>query len=1012
MKQIAIYIRSHKYQVVAFVFCICFGIALILNVEQAGDSAWYWYAELLLRGKTLYTTLKVPFQPLMVLQTELFLVLLGKSWLASKVPALIYLLLYVSGMYFILARSKWRDWEKGVILLGGFFLSIGFEDFRFDDYHVLGSVFILYSLLLLLQLPSQITPRSLYIRTSFLGALIGLLFTTEMPYGLLLFGVAFFGILILARNSRYRSSAIFAGSAIITVLTVVHATGDSVGAWSSSTIFHASSIKGGRFELLLDPFKMVITAFNYVLTIGLYQAVLLLGLAVGAAVLSWSLTTHWRSGVKPGVVRWNHDNDGIIFLASSGFLTALIIAITLVRDLLHHTSAISSLMPQWFTLGLLGLGMIAFNSHLLKQMATLAQLRNWIMRALWFFAAVDVITAIVLLVVNDTFYAFVIVAFTVLIIYNLYQDPRHNLASLLVLIAAVLGIWAYTLGLPFTPLPSELLAATPSTALALIKFLGATLLVWIAFSQLADPAKRRPIFRQSIEYATATLFFLWQGFRIDGLTSDWVPYHRSYWTGPATFIRDGHWLLWDIPSQYGFLSELIIAKFPGATCDQSLYLVSAIALAAQALMLFAILRSYGKGIVNFIFAFTVSAAAFFSLDAGRYPFGGRLYPQIGLRFIWVEALLFIAYLIYRHPAWRTALHRLGFIVWAIGIMWSFESAAWVTVVWGGYILADIFLHDHLRSANWLATVRLRLWPFLAIPAAVILCLDTYYFIYLGHLPDWLSYVEFSALYLSNPAFRQPLNLVGPGWLLILAFGALLALWFVVYKNGRPKAAPLLATAWMTLWATSIYYFGEAFDNHVNALAGILGFIAAVVGGIYTRENLSRSAAGRLSLFSFAPFLIILLTFSFGNVTWNMLLPPYIKNVVRAMPPINGPLLRIIDAAGIKPSDKVILPQSITWTTLSAGVILPYLRVQGRNRALVAWLPVSPNGPYNMWFTLSPSRRQTYIDRFVKIEKRGGWIITPHSESATCNLFSSHKYFSPERTVSTNSYNATLCKFGN
>lgn len=190
-------------------FCLFFGVALIFNATQAGDNTWYWYAELLRNGKTLYGSLKVPFQPLMVLQTEFFLLLLGKSWLASKVPTMIYLVLYVLGMYFIISNPKWRDWEKGVVLLGGFPLSIGFEDFRFDDYHVLGSVFILFSLLLLFQLPSQIDSRSLYFRSSLLGVLVGLLITTGISYGILLFGATFFGIFILAKNSRYRSSAIF-----------------------------------------------------------------------------------------------------------------------------------------------------------------------------------------------------------------------------------------------------------------------------------------------------------------------------------------------------------------------------------------------------------------------------------------------------------------------------------------------------------------------------------------------------------------------------------------------------------------------------------------------------------------------------------------------------------------------------------------------------------------------------------------------------------------------------------
>jgi hypothetical protein len=38
--------------------------------------------------------------------------------------------------------------------------------------------------------------------------------------------------------------------------------------------------------------------------------------------------------------------------------------------------------------------------------------------------------------------------------------------------------------------------------------------------------------------------------------------HWSVFIGPAEMVRQGGWLLWDVPSQYGFLEYTLIVHFP------------------------------------------------------------------------------------------------------------------------------------------------------------------------------------------------------------------------------------------------------------------------------------------------------------------------------------------------------------------------------------------------------------------------------------------------------------------
>lgn len=64
---------------------------MIANSQAVAEGTWFWYAVIFRHGERLYSHLQLALQPLFVIETAGFMALLGKGWLASKVPALLHL---------------------------------------------------------------------------------------------------------------------------------------------------------------------------------------------------------------------------------------------------------------------------------------------------------------------------------------------------------------------------------------------------------------------------------------------------------------------------------------------------------------------------------------------------------------------------------------------------------------------------------------------------------------------------------------------------------------------------------------------------------------------------------------------------------------------------------------------------------------------------------------------------------------------------------------------------------
>lgn len=244
------------FQNVALIFCLLFGLAMIAFTQTAADGVWFWYATLFRNGHRLYGDLHLALQPLYVLETAPLLTILGNGWLVGKLPAIVHLVVYCVGLLLVARSSRLSDRQKALVFACAFFIGTNFMAYRFDDFHVIADTFQVYSLVLLLLLERTSGPsRRLYLVVA-LGIVCGLSLMTRLNDGAALFVAVAIAILCLVPSRRIRALALFSATAGLTVVSVVHLTGDSLHDWAANSIFKAAGIKGGAGHVLADPLQL------------------------------------------------------------------------------------------------------------------------------------------------------------------------------------------------------------------------------------------------------------------------------------------------------------------------------------------------------------------------------------------------------------------------------------------------------------------------------------------------------------------------------------------------------------------------------------------------------------------------------------------------------------------------------------------------------------------------------------------------------------------------------------
>lgn len=459
-------------------------------------------------------------------------------------------------------------------------------------------------------------------------------------------------------------------------------------------------------------------------------------------------------------------------------------------------------------------------------------------------------------------------------------------------------------------------------------------------------------------------------------------YHWSFWVGPVESIRQGGWLLWDVPSQYGFLSVLLPSLLPTANGWEAIYLFQAGLYLITAIAIYVAIASLRPGIVPRLVALAFTGTAYFFrprtfaliIPAQDTPAGGPM------RFFWCYAmLLVIVWKYYRGDKVRDRTFAIvGCVVWLMSVAWSAESAIYTTVAWAAaytvFLLQRFFAaratdsSSGLRARNLVAGLAL---PIIAIVIGIALVMLVYK-AGDGHSPDWRSYYEYALLF-SGGYSALPADPRGAVWYLVVLFivASAIVVRFVVREPASPKLVVAVG-AWGTIWAISSYFVSRSHPVNLLSLVPLLIFSTAIM--LHLLRSGASDAWSNLLTFVTAPLLAMPILITLAHAGFPNLLfreQSTMSKLTVQVPAMDSSLARLAQTARIRPSDRVLY--------LSEGKFLmprsPSLDTDGKAEiSHHAWAPE----PFEVIGTLPVARRDLYLTRYQH-RQGAGWLIEKKSE---------------------------------
>lgn len=467
-------------------------------------------------------------------------------------------------------------------------------------------------------------------------------------------------------------------------------------------------------------------------------------------------------------------------------------------------------------------------------------------------------------------------------------------------------------------------------------------------------------------------------------------YHWGFWTGPIEQLRQGGWLLYDTPSQYGFLSILTPTAFPGSAW-QSFWFFQCLNYAIVALAMFVVFRRMRGGVVNVLLAgAVVFTTLFFRPRTADLILASQMTPSGGpVRFVWCFALL--AYLLHAHDEARSPTRQRGMwqyplpghVIWLLAVAWSFEAAIYCTAIWFSALAVHLLQQAgaDLRSGLRRTVVARRIILGVVTPLAMASAL--YAVVWLvyrlrGLTPDLTSYFEYGLLY-SRGFGALPIAPGGSVWYLLIVFFVVSTVaGLLVVADWRDFRLQVAAGAWGGVWSLSSYFVSRSHPVNLLSITPVLLFtlavLAIVIAGMPRRPWHAYVRSALIPMFAVPVALSLGHPGIVDNLRVRQLTP---ARIVQQIPLMDATLEELMHDSGVQPTDPIV-------RIADGRLLLPAWRGQNGEHVMSArsWLPK----PYEIIGTLGPERRQVYIDRDAR-QQLSGWMIQHQSD--TVRWFDKH-----------------------
>ncbi len=546
-----------------------------------------------------------------------------------------------------------------------------------------------------------------------------------------------------------------------------------------------------------------------------------------------------------------------------------------------------------------------------------------------------------------------------------------------------------------------------------VSVVGAFLVMRVIFSVLFEPLNSAEIFganlsvREKAKNLRSPLYldvaviavFFWFSFRHDSLFIPGSEYHWEYYVGVVQGLKNGGWLLWDTPSQYGFLNILLASLVPSASAWQSFYIFQGSLLFLVSTGIYLAARRYtSTSIFHRLAVFAIVFMALFFADPeliGPYPF-----PSSSVvRFFCVYALVLVAWFIPKFGLWQAVALS---VVWSLAVIWSAESAIYATAIFLFILVALLQTrvtenHRFVLAGKYVAIAVMCL-------TMVFVIIFAFYFMRLGVAPDLVGFFEHAIGYAGGFGY-VPFPLNGPGNLLFLVFMGISILCIgAIQRAGEANeslVSPLAAMAGC-IWGISTYYIGRPVPQNVTAMLPIIAMSVYLSLILARRVNIGWYAlpikAAALPLF----FLILIPLFNLKWVENLAQIQSFASDVTGKLPKATDELQQLLSR--IKPSSGTSI---VYYGDDAAPPIFTgdYAKLNETN-----WLPI----PLQLLETpVSEARRSLYIHRYIcRNQPSGGILVNRKGDAIEVRLQGFlrelRQFYDVEETISGNVF--TLYRF--
>lgn len=477
------------------------------------------------------------------------------------------------------------------------------------------------------------------------------------------------------------------------------------------------------------------------------------------------------------------------------------------------------------------------------------------------------------------------------------------------------------------------------------------------------------------------LIFLIMSFRYDTLSLVGASFqlHWEYFVGPIRGLRDGGWLLWDIPSQYGFLNIFLASLLPVKSSWQAMYTFQGILLFIAALLAYRVISDSNRNLGRILIAALMTFCAVFFADPeliGPYP-----YPSSSVvRFFWCYVFIYLLYKYSRDDSFSAKKFLYyGTICWMFSVLWSAESAIYTTVTFYSALFI-ITLQKLLDKNNH--SCRFQLGSFyllqpIAAMLVVLILISSYYYLQLQHFPDWSMFFMYGLGYAAGFG-SFPLSLVGSIWLLIsLLIVIVCQIKDLQHSSHSERAVVALVGAAGCLWAISSYYVGRAVPQNITAMLPVITTLTALALNISQKKMVDNAGSYFLNLpiKSVALILMFLIMITvIGNSNFLERIKPFKSfnaDMSQLLLPAKSSLQKLTTKLAVPVDDRIAY--------YGSSAFLPRLKTAGEYTLHDStWLPA----PMQLLeLPISHDKKELIVKRFLSRSLKAGYLIHAKGEGA-------------------------------